>query len=209
MEQIATKKAKEHDDSLDLVENTMDHLLLLIAYFLSLCSFSWLAGNVVKWKYKNSPGLDLCSWLYHYISTEWSHSFSSDVWLAGSHRLGATSCDRTLTTTSIKCRWFHRIVRSTAAVDTRHKSFHPRLADSSTNIFDLGSTEASTATIFSKASMCRVNGISTQTHFYVMVTWNDWDYACSIISKIKIGSYDCFISVRFIQNTNELFLWLG
>ena len=80
---MATMKAKEHNDSLDLVENTMDHLLLLIAYFLSLCSFSWLAGNVVKWKYKNSPGLDLCSWLYHYISTVWLRSFSSEVWLAG------------------------------------------------------------------------------------------------------------------------------
>ena len=46
MEQIATKKAKEHNDSLDLVENTMDHLLLLIAYCLfSLSLFFFLISR--------------------------------------------------------------------------------------------------------------------------------------------------------------------
>ena len=182
MEQIATKKAKEHDDSLDLVENTMDHLLLLIAYFLSLCSFSWLAGNVVKWKYKNSPGLDLCSWLYHYISTVWLRSFSSEVWLAGSRRLGATSCDRMLTTTGIKCRWFYYIVRSTRQLTLKITSSLPsetcRLLDQ--HLWSWVNW-ASTATILSKALvMWRMNGISTQMHIYVIVMWNDWDYACSL-----------------------------
>ena len=59
MEQIATKKAKEHNDSLDLVENTMDHLLLINAYCLfSLSLFFFLISRKCnEMEVQNSPGL--------------------------------------------------------------------------------------------------------------------------------------------------------
>ena len=148
--------------------------LLLIAYFLSLCSFSWLAGNVVKWKYKNSPGLDLCSWLYHYISTVWLRSSALRCgWLA-SRRLGATSCDRMLTTTGIKCRWFYYIVRSTRQLTLKITSSLPsetcRLLD-----YHLWSWVNCGEHANHSLKSIDVDGewISTLTHLYAMVTWND------------------------------------
>jgi len=71
-----TKKAKEHNDSLDRVENTMDHLLLLIAYCLfsfSLRSFSWLAGNELNW---NTNSHHACA-----AVSRWYHLSLPDLWL--------------------------------------------------------------------------------------------------------------------------------
>ena len=64
------------------------------------------------------------------------HAVITQTWLAGSHRRNHLRPDAQ--TTSIKSRWFYKIVRSTGLVDIQdHKSFHPRLANSSTTIFDL------------------------------------------------------------------------
>ena len=97
---------------------------------------------------------------YHWLFTEWSRSFSSDVWLAGSRRLGATSCDGTLTTTGIKCRWFYRIVRSTRQLTLKITSSLPSETcnGSSTNIWINRSTVASTQPFSQKRRCGWVNG---------------------------------------------------
>ena len=76
----------------------------------------------IYWIYHELLGLSFCSSpecydmprIVHRLFTHFQfccvvyyHVVITQTWLAGSHRLGATSCDRTLTTTSIKRRWFY------------------------------------------------------------------------------------------------------
>ena len=136
--------------------NTMDHLLLLI---FSLFVFFFLTSpKCYEMEDRNSPGLDLCSWLYHYFSTVRSHSSALRCgWLA-SRRLAATGC--LAHNDGYKMPPFYYIGRSTIQLTLKITSSPPSETcnGSSTNIWINRSTVTSTKPFSQKRRCGWVNG---------------------------------------------------